>query len=120
MAAFTGLFSKKEVQSSGGLNTIRQEGHELGLHGFNHYNWMNRLNGRSTEEIKSWVSSGCDLFKLAFGFKPACFAAPRFKTTPNFLSVLDDFGFNYSSDYWGVQPFYPGCNGLKIKRYSYR
>ncbi len=111
MSAFTGMLNKKEVQRAKVLNMIHLEGHELGLHGYNHYNWMNNLDGVSTEQIKSWISRGCERFKKAFGHRPACFAAPGFKTTPNFLSALDDFGFNYSSDYRGDRPFYPRFNG---------
>jgi undecaprenyl phosphate-alpha-L-ara4FN deformylase len=115
MSAFTGLFSKKEVQNTKELNTIHLEGHELGLHGYNHYNWMNNLDGVSAEQIKTWISEGCERFKRVFSHRPACFAAPGFKTTPNFLSALDDFDFNYSSDYMGNKPFYPPFNSSKHK-----
>ena len=40
--AFAGLLTRRDVQSSKGLGLIQKEGHELGLHGYGHYEWMTR------------------------------------------------------------------------------
>jgi undecaprenyl phosphate-alpha-L-ara4FN deformylase len=104
---FSGLLTKKDVQKSNEINMITEQGHELGLHGYSHYNWMNHLDTMSKEELSCWISNGCELFEKAFGFHPECFAAPGFKTNMNYLEILDDFGFKYSSDFMGEKPFYP-------------
>ncbi|MCZ7406587.1 MAG: polysaccharide deacetylase family protein [Candidatus Methanoperedens sp.] len=112
---FSGLLARKDVQSSRELNMILDHGHELGLHGYNHYEWMNNLDNKSREEISGWISKGCELFEKAFGYYPECFAAPGFRTNAVFLEVLDGFGFRYSSDFMGVKPFYPDLNGMKLR-----
>lgn len=112
---FSGLLARKDVQSSKELNMILDRGHELGLHGYNHYEWMNNLDNKSREEISGWISKGCELFEKAFGYYPECFAAPGFRTNAVFLEVLDGFGFRYSSDFMGVKPFYPDLNGMKLR-----
>jgi undecaprenyl phosphate-alpha-L-ara4FN deformylase len=115
MDMFTGLLSKRAVQDTPEIGLILDEGHELGLHGVDHFRWMNNLEGVGREEISSWISSGCDLFEGVFGFQPRCFAAPGFKTSAVFLSVLDEFDFKYSSDFMGQGFFYPSNNGTIFK-----
>ena len=115
LAMFSGLLTKKEVQSSKELNMILEQGHELGLHGYSHYAWMNHLDDKSKEDLRCWIGRGCELFEKAFGSYPECFAAPGFKTNSSFIEVLDDFGFRYSSDFMGAKPFYPVLNGIKQK-----
>jgi len=115
LSMFEGLMTKKDVQSSGELNMILEKGHELGLHGYDHYAWMNRLDDKSKEDIICWISKGCELFEKAFGYYPECFAVPGFKTNTNFLEILDDFGFRYSSDFMGMKPFFPSLNNVMLK-----
>jgi undecaprenyl phosphate-alpha-L-ara4FN deformylase len=112
---FTGLLSKREVQDSREISLVLDEGHELGLHGVDHFRWMNDLGGLGREEVSCWISRGCELFEGAFGFQPRCFAAPGFKTSVDFLSALDDFGFKYSSDFMGQALFHPSNNGSSFK-----
>ena len=109
--AFAGLITRREVQSSKELVQILQCGHELGLHGYNHFTWMNSLEGLSEETVTSWISSGCELFEEAFNVPPMCFAAPGFNVSQAFLLALDGFGFRYSSDFLGLKPFYPHLDG---------
>jgi undecaprenyl phosphate-alpha-L-ara4FN deformylase len=115
MDIFTGLLSKMAVQDTPEIGLILDEGHELGLHGVDHFWWMNNLGGVGREEISSQISRGSDLFEGAFGFQPRCFAAPGFKTSADFLSALDDFDFKYSSDFIGHEFFYPSNNGTTFK-----
>lgn len=115
LGMFSGLLTKKEVQKLGRFDIVLEQGHELGLHGYNHFAWMNHLDNKSKEELSSWISKGCELFEKSFGFYPECFAAPGFKTSTSFLEVLDEFSFRYSSDFTGGKPFYPSLNGHKLK-----
>lgn len=112
---FSGLLTKKEVQQSKELPKILDNGHELGLHGYQHFDWMNNLDGKRREELAVMIGKGCELFEKAFGYHPECFAAPGFKTSSNFLEAIDDFGFRYSSDFMGEKTFYPAINGVKLK-----
>jgi len=107
LTIFNGLLFKRQVQESKNIGLILDAGHELGLHGYDHYNWMNHLDSQSKEEISALISRGCELFEQAFGFYPKSFASPGFTVNSRFLSVLDDFGFSYSSDFIGECAFYP-------------
>lgn len=104
---FNGLLFKRQVQDSKNIGLVIDAGHELGLHGYDHYNWMNHLDSKSTEEISALISHGCEMFEQTFGSYPKSFASPGFTVNPMFLSVLDDFGFSYSSDFIGDHAFYP-------------
>ncbi len=109
------LISKREVQESRNLNLILDKGHELGLHGYGHYTWLNYLDSFTEEQISDFIANGCERIEKAFGFYPKAFAAPGFKTNTNFIAVLDDFRFTYSSDYRGEKAFYPELNGKRMK-----
>jgi len=108
------FLSPMDVQEVEELQMIAGSHHELGLHGYAHFQWMNSLPSKSREEVAGMIDAGCRVFEEAFGFKPACFAAPGFKTTPEMLLALDDFGFRYSSDFHGRRPFYPVINGRRL------
>jgi peptidoglycan/xylan/chitin deacetylase (PgdA/CDA1 family) len=101
---------KKHVESNRNLKLLLDEGYEIGLHGYMHYEWMNFLNVKSKEDISDMISRGCDLFEHEFGSLPRSFASPGFKISDQFLRVLDDFGFDYSSDFLGDRIFYPIVN----------
>ena len=107
LTMLNGLLFKRQIQESKNIDLVLDAGHELGLHGYDHYNWMTHLNSKSMEEISALISRGCELFERAFGFYPKSFASPGFTVNSRFLSMLDDFGFSYSSDFVGGQAFYP-------------
>lgn len=109
------LILKREVQESRNLNLILENGHELGLHGYDHYTWLNYLDSFTEEQISDFIANGCERIEKAFGFYPKAFASPGFKQNPNFIAVLDDFRFKYSSDYIGEKAFYPELNGKRMK-----
>jgi undecaprenyl phosphate-alpha-L-ara4FN deformylase len=111
LTMLNGLLFKRQVHDSKNVGLVLDAGHELGLHGYDHYNWMNHLDSKSREEIGALILRGCELFEQAFGFYPKSFASPGFKMNSRFLSVLDDFGFSYSSDFIGERAFYPEIGG---------
>jgi len=109
-----GMLYKQQVQKSSNVQLILENNHELGLHGYHHYNWMNTLQQKSQEEITEWITKGSELFEDAYGFKPLSFASPGFATSPQFLEALEDFNFDYSSDFRGKETFYPCINERKL------
>lgn len=110
---FRGMLYKQQVHKSKNLQIILEKNHELGLHGYSHYDWMNTLQQKNTEEITEWISKGCALFEDACGFRPLSFASPGFASNPGFLEALDKFKFDYSSDFRGTEAFYPTINAHK-------
>ncbi len=114
MSFFQGLLNRR-VESHRNLKMLRETDHEIGLHGYRHYEWMNLLYKKSKEEISSMISKGCESFKREFGFTPVSFASPGFRTSDQYLLSLDEFGFDYSSDFYGDRLFYPEINGKRLK-----
>ncbi len=114
--ALNGLFWKRNVESEKTLDQLLEGGHELGLHGYNHFQWIRSLENKTRDEISSIISEGHALFEERFGHPPTCFAAPGFKTTNEYLSALDEFGYRYSSDFMGMNKiFYPCLNNGELK-----
>ena len=111
---FRGLLYKQQIQMSKNVKLILKKNHELGLHGYHHYNWINTLQQKDLHEITEWISKGCKLFEDEYGFKPVSFASPGFTTSPMFLEALDDFKFEYSSDFRGKYAFHPTIESHKF------
>ena len=114
MGFFHGLL-KKHVESHPNLKILIDTDHEIGLHGYRHYEWMNFLQGKRREEVSTMISKGCELFENEFSFPPSSFASPGFRTSNEYFLALDDFGFDYSSDFYGDRVFYPEINGKSLK-----
>ncbi len=98
---------RHNVESHPALRVLIDSGHEIGLHGYRHYEWMNFLHKKNKTDISKMIETGCKLFEKEFGFSPRSFSSPGFTTSKEYLLALDDFGFDYSSDFYGFHPFYP-------------
>jgi len=102
-----------------GLKELKEaffKGHEVALHGFDHYKWANYLNKMTFEEVKQDVLKGIEAYMKTFRKKPLGFASPAFSWNEKSLTVLEGEGFKYSSDFKGKQflkPFYPKIQGKK-------
>ncbi len=114
MGFFHGLLNR-HVESHRNLKMLIDTDHEIGLHGYRHYEWMNLLHKKSKEEISNMISKGCELFEREFGFTPISFASPGFRDGDQYLLALDEFGFDYSSDFYGDRIFYPEINGRRLE-----
>jgi peptidoglycan/xylan/chitin deacetylase (PgdA/CDA1 family) len=91
------------------LIEIKKHGHEVGLHGYDHYSWI-KTGGR---KAKTQVEKGRMVFEDVFDFAPKSFASPGFKVNQEILRMMG--GFEYSSDFVSKEPFYPELNGEKFQ-----
>jgi undecaprenyl phosphate-alpha-L-ara4FN deformylase len=98
---------RRNVESHPSLKSLLHSGHEIGLHGYRHYEWMNFLHTKKREQISTMIETGCKLFEKEFGVPPRSFSSPGFATSIEYLLALDDSGFDYASDFYGFHPFYP-------------
>lgn len=108
-------FRKRNVESHRALDVLMDSGHEICLHGYRHYEWMKVLRTSHKTDISSMISTGAELFERKFGFAPRAFASPGFVTSDEYLEALDDFGFDYSSDFFGDRTFQPVVRGRTMK-----
>ena len=87
------------------FDQLFHEGHELALHGgTDHAIWQRSLHELSEKEIRRLFLPAYEKFSSRYG-KPAGFAAPGFVYNDTVLDLLDEFGFEYSSDMLGEEPF---------------
>jgi undecaprenyl phosphate-alpha-L-ara4FN deformylase len=105
---------RRNVESHPSLKSLINSGHEIGLHGYRHYEWMNFLHTKNRVEISNMIKTGCKLFEKEFGIPPRSFSSPGFTTSNEFLIALDEFGFDYSSDFYGFHPFYPQVGDMNF------
>lgn len=104
-----GLISPAYIEDCrDGLYEIKKRGHEVGLHGYDHYQWI-KTEGK---EAGSLIEKGCALFENIFKTLPKSFASPGFTVNREILRKVDDF--DYSSDFIYKEPFYPKLNGEKF------
>lgn len=90
------------------LYEIKKRGHEVGLHGYDHYRWI-KTHGRN---VGLQIEKGRALFEDVFDCPPLSFASPGFTVNQEILRNLADF--EYSSDFISREPFYPMLNGEKF------
>jgi peptidoglycan/xylan/chitin deacetylase (PgdA/CDA1 family) len=91
------------------LYEIKKRGHEVGLHGYDHYQWI-KTEG---QKARFQVEKGRMIFEDVFDFAPKSFASPGFTVNQRILSITERF--DYSSDFISKEPFYPRINGEKFQ-----
>lgn len=86
---------------------VRAAGHEVGLHGYDHVLWHDRLLTMTKEEIRGQVAAAQGVYQRALGTPARAFAAPGWQTSRAAREVLAEMGFHYASDTRGTAPYFP-------------
>lgn len=94
------------------LRDVMTEGHELGLHGYDHFGWQHRVPRMGRADVETAFRNGIDAFTRAVGQAPWATAAPGWRTTATALAAQEQFGFRYASDARGACPFRVQMDGL--------
>ena len=97
------------------LKTIVGEGHELGIHGYNHVRWQDHVEKMREEEIEAELYQAKSAYERLLGLSPLSSAAPGWRCTTSSLSAQDDLKLLYASDVRGSSPFLPSDNGRVFK-----
>lgn len=93
------------------LKAIVAEGHELGIHGYDHARWQDCLENLAAGAIESELNSSLVAYERLLGALPAGSAAPAWRCTPSSLAAQEKFNFLYVSDVRGAYPFLAVHNG---------
>jgi undecaprenyl phosphate-alpha-L-ara4FN deformylase len=96
------------------LKRITIEGHELGIHGYDHALWADRCFELGQEETKRQMDLAVSQFRELFPNKNWVWGAPNWKCNPFMLEHLETLSIPYSSDTRGCTPYYPSINGKRI------
>jgi peptidoglycan/xylan/chitin deacetylase (PgdA/CDA1 family) len=97
------------------LKRAVDEGHDCGIHCWDHVLWQDCLFKMSREEIRGELAKAAESFSRAAGSPPKGFAAPGWQVSPDSLTVQDELGFDYCSDARGARPFFPRMGGVVFR-----
>jgi peptidoglycan/xylan/chitin deacetylase (PgdA/CDA1 family) len=97
------------------LREVRDAGHEVGIHCFNHYRWQDYVNKMSLDAIRAEFIAARAEFLRIFGTEAQTAGAPGWQSNARSRQVYDEAGLLYSSDVRGSTPFFPRIDGQVFK-----
>ncbi|WP_457554163.1 polysaccharide deacetylase family protein [Desulfobacula sp.] len=89
------------------IRSIALDGHETGLHAWDHYQWQAHILKMSQKQIFDTLDRGCESLESITGKPPACSAAPGWICNDTVLEAKENFSFLYNSDTRGSHIFFP-------------
>jgi undecaprenyl phosphate-alpha-L-ara4FN deformylase len=95
----------------GTLRSLAAAGHEVGVHGYDHARWQDRLPELAPADVERDVEAAVTEVRTILGDEPAGFAAPGWRCTAASLAAVDAAGFEYRSDTRGSFPYRPAAGG---------
>lgn len=96
------------VPSAPGIVSLASdEGHDIGIHAWDHVYVQDRLKKISKAEYLSLFGRARELFVTLCGREPASIAAPGWQVTRAVLEAEEELGLAYASDARGRAPFTP-------------
>ncbi len=93
------------------LRQIPLAGHELGLHGYDHVYWQDRLPGLTVAAVRAEIMRAQEVHRRILGYPAISFAAPGWQCTPAALAALVAEAFYYVSNTRGQGPYFPVVAG---------
>jgi peptidoglycan/xylan/chitin deacetylase (PgdA/CDA1 family) len=93
---------------------IPAEGHEAGVHAWDHRFWQDRLDTLSEGRVAHELARAYAAFTEVFGVPPRTFAAPAWFGNDASLSFQENLGLDYASDCRGEEPFLPVVGGAPL------
>lgn len=93
------------------LKTIVSQGHELGIHGYDHNKWADFSESLSKEEVAVEFTKAFFAYKRIFGKGPLSSAAPNWRSHERLFCIEDEHNLQYASDLRGYYPFRPSVDG---------
>jgi peptidoglycan/xylan/chitin deacetylase (PgdA/CDA1 family) len=89
------------------VRRIRDEGHEVGAHGWDHRRWQDGLPRFHRERLREEFSLMVEAHRKVLGTPPASFAAPAWMVTADLLALEEEAELRFASDARGTRPFLP-------------
>ncbi|MCB2191083.1 MAG: polysaccharide deacetylase family protein [Deltaproteobacteria bacterium] len=96
------------------FHELLSQGHEVGLHGWDHVFWHDRMRHLPEPRIRSHLGRAWRLYKQITGMAPASFASPGWQITPTAYQALADMGISHVSCARGRTPFRPLAGGRAL------
>ena len=97
------------------IRSVASAGHEVGVHGWDHVRWHDRLDRMSEEEIERDYGGAHQVFAEIFARPARSSAAPGWHATAASLAVQERQHLLYASDTRGGAPFFPEAGGRRFQ-----
>jgi peptidoglycan/xylan/chitin deacetylase (PgdA/CDA1 family) len=98
------------------LHLIAAEGHELGIHGYDHVYWHDHIKGFGQKRTEEEIEKLLKVYSELTGTQARSFAAPGWMINPHVLRCFQEKGLAYSSDARrGTALFYPEMGGEQFQ-----
>jgi len=97
------------------LLDLQRQGHEVGLHAWDHVDWQDHVFGWDAETVEREYLKGVEAFTATYGSEPRMSGTPGWQTSATSLAVQDRLGLLYASDTRGRGPFYPRIGDATYK-----
>lgn len=98
-----------------GMRRIRDRGFEVGVHGWDAYEWRVRAADATPEWTTRTLERACNRFVDIFGTAPASHAAVGWQMNRQAYRMTQRLGFAYASDTRGRFPFRPVCDAELVE-----
>lgn len=97
------------------MRAVRDAGHEVGIHCYDHIRWQDGLAKMSPDEVFAEFGKACAEFEHIFGAPAKTAGAAGWQANALSLAAYDVAGLDYGSDARGTHPFLPRANGTVFK-----
>lgn len=97
------------------LRDLAAAGHEVGVHGYDHVYWHDRLSSLTQGAVSAELQRGLDTFRAIMGAPAESFAAPGWQCTARSLTAIDAAGLRYHSCTRGTAPYRPLADGRPFR-----
>ena len=91
------------------------QGHEVGIHCWDHVRWHDYLMKMSREMVQADFDMAGDCFREILHCRAETTAAPGWTVSPLSLQTQDTLSLRYCSDSRGTTPFYPVLEGKRFE-----
>lgn len=89
------------------LLQVRDKGHEVGIHCYDHVRWQDGLFKMTMQEVRDELGRARKVFRDIFEEDARTAGAAGWQANHNSLQAYDEAGFLYASDCRGQTPFFP-------------
>jgi len=97
------------------IRSVGEAGHEVGVHGWDHVRWHDRLDRMSETQVSYEYGRAHQRFEEIFGRPARASAAPGWHATATSLAVQDRYQLLYASNTRGGAPFRPEAGGRRFE-----
>ena len=97
------------------LREVRDAGHEVGIHCYNHYRWQDYVNKMPLAAVRAEFIAARAEFLRIFGTEAQTAGAPGWQSNARSRQIYDEAGLLYSSDVRGSEPFFPRIGNQVFK-----